>query len=79
MKEYCRKACAADKVLILHAAEDANPSIANELFYSLVNGLSYDRMMKCKYIPLKRDDFYAYQRKCLATFRNFLLMHGKWG
>lgn len=78
LKEYCRKEGFSDYDTLLNAAVSANPAIAGDLFYSLLNGLSYDSLIKIKYIPYSKGDFYAYQRRCLSMFRNFLLLYGKW-
>ena len=78
LKEYCRLESFADHETLLQSAISANPAIAGDLFYSLLNGLSYDSLIKIKYIPYSKCDFYAYQRRCLSVFRNFLLLYGKW-
>ena len=78
LKEYCRKSDFNDHTDLINAALSANPSIANDLYYSIVTGLSYDKIGRIRYIPITKVDFYGYQRKCLNIFRNFLLMQGKW-
>lgn len=78
LREYCKKEGFCDHDTLLNAAIYSNPSIAGDLFYSLLNGLSYDNLTKIKYIPYSRADFYGYQRLCLSIFRNFLLLYGKW-
>lgn len=78
LKEYCRNADFNDHKTLMDSAISSNPSIAADLYYSIVGGVSYDDLSKIKYIPLPKSDFYGYQRRCLATFRNFLLMYGKW-
>ena len=78
LKEYCRNEGFADYEMLLQSSISANPAIAGDLFYSLLNGLSYDSLTKIKYIPYSKGDFYAYQRRCLSVFRNFLLLYGKW-
>lgn len=78
LKDYCRKEGFSDQETLLQSAISSNPAIAGDLFYSLLNGLSYDSLIKIKYIPYSKGDFYAYQRRCLSVFRNFLLLYGKW-
>lgn len=78
LKQYCRLETFSDYDTLLQSALSANPAIAGDLFYSLLNGLSYDSLIKIKYIPYSKGDFYAYQRRCLSVFRNFLLFYGKW-
>lgn len=79
LRDYCKQEGFRDHDALLSAAVYSNPSIAGDLFYSLLNGLSYDSLIKIKYIPYSKADFYGYQRLCLSIFRNFLLLYGKWG
>lgn len=78
LKEYCRSPHFSDHKTLMDSAISANPCIASDLYYSIAGGVSYDDLIKIKYIPLPKTDFYGYQRRCLATFRNFLLIYGKW-
>ena len=48
------------------------PGIELLVYESIVTNKSYDRIMKTKYIPAKRDDFYAYKRKAMAMFYDTL-------
>lgn len=77
LKAFCRRPDFAEHKLLLDSAISANPTIASDLYYSLVNGISYDSLSKIKYIPLPQVDFYGYQRKCLFIFRNQLLINNK--
>ena len=78
LKEYCRSVDFNDNDMLLQAAVSSNPVIAADLYYSLVRGLSFDRLNDIRYIPIPKVDFYGYQRNCLAIFRNLLIMCGKW-
>lgn len=78
LKEYCRKSDFTDHGILLQAAISSNPAIVADLYYSLVKGLSFDRISNIRYIPIPKVDFYGYQRNCLAIFRNLLVMCGKW-
>ena len=78
LKSYCRSPDFTDHDTLIQAAISANPSIAADLYYSLVRGLSFDRLNDVRYIPIPKVDFYGYQRNCLAIFRNLLIMSGKW-
>lgn len=69
LKEYCRSFDFSDHDTLLQAAVSANPSIAADLYYSLVRGLSFERINDIKYMPIPKVDFYAYQRACLAKFK----------
>lgn len=78
LREYCHSPEFTDHDTLLQAAISSNPAIAADLYYSLVRGLSYERISNIKYIPIPKVDFYGYRRNCLAVFRNLLLMYGKW-
>uniref|UniRef100_A0AAU8AYV3 Transcriptional regulator n=1 Tax=Dulem virus 35 TaxID=3145753 RepID=A0AAU8AYV3_9CAUD len=78
LKEYCRKPDFNDHITLMHAAVSANESLAGDIFYSIINNLSYEDISRIKYIPISKTDFYGYQRKCLAQFRDLLIMYGKW-
>lgn len=78
LKEYCRQSDFNDHKLLLDTAISVNPFIASDIYYSLVRGISYDDLLKVRYIPLPKSDFYGYQRKCLSMFRNMLLFYNKW-
>ena len=69
LKEYCSSARFTEHKLLMECAIASNPSIAPELCFSIVRGISYDELLKIKHIPLPKADFYGYQRKCLAIFK----------
>lgn len=60
-------------MLVHYAAYNVNPDIAEELTYSIIKALSYDRLSVLRYIPIPRVDFYAYRRKTLAEFKKLLI------
>lgn len=65
----CRNPDLKVRYALRDAAYQANPSIAEDLIFSLANGLSYERMEVVKPISINLVDFYAYRRKTLALFR----------
>ena len=76
--ERCRKLNKEERLLLLECAISSTPGIEVCIYDSLVNGTGYDAMGHNRYIPVKRDDFYAYKRKTAAQFYHFLLLFGKW-
>ena len=68
--ERAKRAPYKEKQLLFVIANDVQPAIADDLYYSLVSGLSYDRLTGCKEIDYTKNDFYGYRRKCLAIYRN---------
>lgn len=71
LKEYCKSAQFEEHDKLLQSAIQSNKSIASELYYSIVRGISYDELIKIRHIPLSKTDFYGYQRKCLALFKQY--------
>lgn len=78
LKEYCQKSDFSDHDTLLQAALSANPSIAADLYYSLVTGLSFDKLSNYRYIPIPKVDFYGYQRNCLWIFKDLMILYRKW-
>lgn len=78
LKLYCRNMSAEDSVTLLHCAVSANNALYNEIYFSLVSGISYEELEKIRRIPIAKNDFYGYQRLCLYKFRDLLLLSGKW-
>ena len=60
------------------AAVEANPSIAEYLVKSIEESLSYEKMSAGNYIPINKNDFYAYRRKCISIFHKKLSNGGKY-
>lgn len=74
---YCSDGHFSEHDILLQAAVSANPCIASDLYYSIVNGVSYEAIEKIKQIPLSKSDFYGYRRKCLGIFKKHSLLYGK--
>lgn len=78
LKKYCTSAEFDEHLLLFNSALEANKYLANDLYYSIVKGLSYEDIDRVCYIPISKGDFYGYQRKTLYTFRDMLRLYGKW-
>lgn len=63
-------------VFIRNAVMESNPGLSEMLFISLTTGIGYDAMRHSRYIPIKRDDFYAYRRRALYIFKLLLKDQG---
>lgn len=46
--------------------------LAPTIYYSLVSGASYEKLETINYMPITKNDFYAYRRKTLAMIRDYL-------
>lgn len=55
-----------ERQVIYDLALDVKASIADDMVYSLVNGLSYDKLSIIKTINYSKVDFYAYRRKLVS-------------
>lgn len=72
LQELCRKPDITTRYALRDAAYQSNPEIAEDLIFSLANGLSYERMEVIKPMGINLVDFYAYRRKTLAIFRDIM-------
>lgn len=76
--ERCRNATKEERHELFHACIAAvPPGVEYYIYESLTTGKSYDVISKTDYIPMKSDDFYAYRRKAMYGFYEFLRMYGK--
>lgn len=78
LREFCRMPDFAECFLLIESAKKANADICNDLYYSLVEGVSYDKLEFVKKVLIARNDFYAYQRKTLAIFKAALCEVGRY-
>lgn len=78
IKEYCMSGKFQDHGLLIQSAMEANSSICAELYTSLVLGASFERIDSLRYIPLSKPDFYAYRRKTVAIFKDYMIQVGIW-
>lgn len=73
LKEWCKAPDFKEFVLLLECARKANVAIFNDIYFSIVKGLSFEKMDKKTYQYMGKADFYGYQRKTLSLFRNALI------
>ena len=73
--QYCRSTEFDRNQELLISSISANATFANDIYYSIVKDISFDALNKIKYIPVSKNDFYAYRRKALANMRNWLIFH----
>lgn len=69
LKELCREKNFKTYILIHLAARKACPDMAEDIAYSLLKGLSYEKILFIHSLPISKNDFYAYRRKCLYFFK----------
>ena len=68
LRRVCKNRAESFKVLC-EAAISINAEIADDIVYSLVNGISYEKINNIKTIPINRVDFYKYQMATVAKFK----------
>lgn len=77
--EYCKSMGVDDRLWLFQCAISAAPGLEIPIYESVISGSGYRTMVKNgRYIPAKEDDFYAYRRKTLAEFYDWLRLFGKW-
>lgn len=70
---YCRSSDFNQGGMLLKCALMARPYLAADIYDSIVNGVSYDRIVMHKELYVRKEDFYAYRRKCLGLFREMCI------
>lgn len=73
LKAWCQKPDFSEEFLLLESAKMANRDIFNDIYFSIVRGVSYERMDAKVYQNINKNDFYGYQRKTLGIFRKALI------
>lgn len=59
--------------LVMRAAREANPAIAEHLAMSLMNKWSYDRILKQQWMCYGKTDFYAYRRRMVSILDGLMV------
>jgi len=78
LRKYCQKLYPEGRKKLYAYCLETDVRISSELFFSLVEGESYESISRCKYIPITKKPFYNYQRKVLEKMRDFLQEQGVW-
>lgn len=78
LKDWCKKPDFSEEFLLLESARIANSQLFNDIYYSLVKGLSFERIDMKTGQCIGKGDFYGWQRKTLAIFREALIECGRY-
>ena len=79
LKKYCLDLSIEDRLRLFQCAISAAPGLEIAVYESITTGAGYRTQTKRgRQIPAKEDDFYAYQRKTLYEFYDWLRMTGRW-
>ena len=57
LKDFCAAAADDDKPIILNCCIEANSSLADDLYFSITQGLGYDTLSRAKGIFASKGDF----------------------
>ena len=64
------------RLLLYDSAYEVDATIANDIIYSIVHGISYDDIRKIRYIPVGKSAFYDKRKMALAQFRDRMRIYG---
>lgn len=80
IRAYCRNNMGVEeRQELFKCCIGAAPGMEMLIFDSIVNRSGYRTLIRRGFqIPAKEDDFYAYQRKALFDFYDWLRMTGCW-
>lgn len=78
VKNFCINSNDEEKLLIKNALSDLNPYISPHIYFSLIDGLSYDDLAMNKSIYISKVDFYGHRRKGIADIKKWMILCGKW-
>lgn len=79
LKQICRETNdPEEKEILWNAALLANGALASQIYKSLREKKSFEKIDEKEYIPLNREDFYGYQRLCVLYFKNLMIFAGKY-
>ena len=79
LKKYCRNLSAEERLILFQCAISAAPGLEIAIYESLISGEGYRTLIRQgRQILIKEDDFYAYRRKAMAEFYDWLRITGRW-
>lgn len=78
IKCFCRKSDEEQKKLIKFALSELQPYIAPFIFYSLVDGLSYEDICTKDYLYIDKGSFYGYRRQGMAAIKRWMILYNEW-
>lgn len=77
IRAYCLNLDEKESALLQQVCEETNPFIAEQLYESLTEKKSYEKIDVENFIHLNREDFYGYQRLAVAKFHRILILTGE--
>lgn len=78
IKEFCRNSTKPQQQIIKSALSCLDSYIAPFIFYSLVDGLSYEDLCAKHYIYMGKGDFYGYRRQGMDAIKRWMILCNVW-
>lgn len=78
LKDYCCNLNETDSKILQQVSAIPNDFFTERIYRSLTERLSFEDLDKEEYMPVGKEDFYGYQRLCLAWFRKILFRLGRY-
>lgn len=79
LKKICRETeDQEEKDILWNAAQLANKCLARQIYKSLREKQSYEKVDEKDAIYISREDFYGYQRLCILYFKNLMIFAGRY-
>lgn len=69
---FCRKSTFPYSAQLMICAQQSNGAIANDIYRTITQKMSYADISAYKRIPISERDFYGYRRKTLGKMREWL-------
>lgn len=74
----CRSTDKSTEQALMEAVHESNKAIAEELYQSLHDGVSFEHLDAVKgLLPVSKEDFYAYRRQALYLFKEKMMARNK--
>ena len=71
-ERYCGNATPEELQVLLEIAISKDNRCGNDIYYSIVTGVSYDEMYNFNRIPTSKSNFYHLKYKTLEEFEKYL-------
>lgn len=76
--EFCRQPNFTEGFLLLECVKKSNAVIGGDVYFSLIKGLSWEKLDVRTMQQYNKNDFYGYRRKTLGLFRAALIECGRY-
>lgn len=70
--KYCRSGRFCEHDILLECAQQSNQSIAQYLVETITHKISYEKLVTRYSVPIDKNSFYGYRRKCVALLHKKL-------